>query len=224
MRSKIHPILAVAGYALVAAVLASCGQKASKDGRKAAGNKPSSSADTTPPQTPANFEVWLKTKPNAKIYRPAAIAGAIHEAVASQPRSGPAHETGRRVVDPKTGDMLYVPLGHPSETPFFTFGKPDSAKKWIWGNFEFKTFWDRPLSVVVINRLRWADTDRPLSRSEYDVARIAQFWKATVDIAVTAGAFKETRKRLPRETIVVDLRAELPTDPPLTGFERDGYW
>ncbi len=224
MRSKIHPILAVAGYAFVAAVLASCGERNSKDRRRAASRTPSSSADTTPPQAPANFETWLKTKPNAKIYRPAEIAGAIHEPVASQPRSGPADEIGRRVVDPKTGETLYAPRGHPSETPFFTFGKPDSAQKYIWGNFEVKGFWDRPLRVVIINRLRWADTDRPLSRSEYDVARIAQFWKAQGDIAVTTGAFKETRERTPKETIVVDLRAELPTDPPLTGFERNPYW
>ena len=223
MRSKIHPIWAFAGYGLIAAVLASCGERNSKDGRKAAGSRPNSSADTTPPPTRANFELWLKTKPNAKIYRPAAIAGAIHEAVASQPRSGPAHEIGRRAVDPKTGEMLYVPNALRGETPFFTFGKPEGAQKWIWGNFEFKTFWDRPLNVVVINRLRWAETDRPLSRSEYDVARIAQFWKATADIAVTTGAFREKLKRMPKETIVVDLRAELATDPPLTGYERDPY-
>ena len=111
--------------------------------------------------------------------------------------------------------MLTIHIEGPTNTPTFYFRpKGDYENEHlITGHFEFKSLWDRPIAVAVINRLAKVSDKESLSRSEYDASRIAQFFEAWFNIRLTWGEFPDPERK-PREAIVVDLRAELPTDPP----------
>jgi len=132
-------------------------------------------------------------RPGVRVYRPKALAAVEYE------------PDIRKVIDTSNGDYLITRLGHGTGIGHYTFG---NAKKGMiaHGGFYYRGGNTRGLTIYEIPGLRTRlGGDAPyLARSEFEISRIAEMFRARMDAA---------NPRHRTEVVVIDSRPEKPSAP-----------
>ena len=195
--------VAVTGFLGLTLLLAGCGSQEGADAAGAANRDPAAVANA---EEDVTMGAAIRSgnpaeRPGVKVYRPKKLDN-LH------------YDSARRMVtDLDTGDRLALTLGHAGGVAQYGFSNEKTG--WI-ANGGYFSWGGSGLTVYEVATLRKREavgSSDHLSRSEFEISRLAELFRASADAALP---------NHPRVVWVVDSRPATPDDiNPQTGMPKD---